>query len=427
MNIENLHKLFLKYSSVCTDTRSIKKDDLFFALKGDLFNGNKFAKDALRKGAKYAIVDDKEYAINSNYILVDDVLKTLQQLAKYHRIYLNIKIIALTGSNGKTTTKDLINSVLKKKYKTVATKGNLNNHIGVPLTLLTMHKDTEIGIVEMGANHLKEIEFLCNIANPDYGYITNFGKAHLEGFGTIEGVIKGKSELYNHLKQNNKLIYINAEDNLQLKQLNDYKNYYSFGSSPKENTTIEFLEANPFVKVQFNNLLINSKLVGKYNFSNISAAIAIGNYFNVSDIDIKAAIEVYTPKSNRSQIIKKGTNNIILDAYNANPTSMKAALDSFSNITDDNKIAILGDMFELGQDAAKEHQYITEYLLQLNINKTYLVGQNFHATIVNSTNIKQFKSFEDLKEVIEKSDFKNSSFLIKGSRSMALERILDSL
>ncbi len=427
MNIETLHQIFLKYSSVCTDTRTIKKNDLFFALKGDLFNGNKFAKDALEKGAKYAIVDDKEYAINPNYILVDDVLKTLQQLAKYHRTYLNIKIIALTGSNGKTTTKDLINSVLKKKYKTVATKGNLNNHIGVPLTLLTMHKDTEIGIVEMGANHLEEIEFLCNIANPNYGYITNFGKAHLEGFGGVEGVIKGKSELYNHLKQNNKLIYINAEDDLQLKQLNDYKNYYSFGSSSKENATIEFLEANPFVKVQFNNLLINSKLIGKYNFSNISAAIAIGNYFNVSDVDIKSAVEAYTPKSNRSQIIKKGSNNILLDAYNANPTSMKAALDSFSNLTNENKIAILGDMFELGQDAAKEHQYIAEYLLKLNIDKTYLVGQNFHATIVSSSNIKQFKSFEDLKEAIVKYDIKNSLFLIKGSRGMALERILDVL
>ncbi|MBN4085375.1 UDP-N-acetylmuramoyl-tripeptide--D-alanyl-D-alanine ligase [Flavobacteriaceae bacterium AH-315-B10] len=425
MNIETLHQLFLKYSSVCTDTRTIKKNDIFFALKGALFNGNKFAKNALKKGAKYAIVDDKEYAINSNYILVDDVLKTLQQLAKYHRTYLNIKIIALTGSNGKTTTKDLINSVLKKKYKTVATKSNLNNHIGVPLTLLSMDATTEIGIIEMGANHLKEIEFLCNIANPDFGYITNFGKAHLEGFGTIEGVIKGKSELYNHLKQNNKLIYINAEDDLQLKQLYDYKNYYSFGSSSKENATIEFLEANPFVHVEYNNIKISSKLIGKYNFSNISAAIAIGNNFNVSDIDIKSAIEAYSPENNRSQIIKKDSNNILLDAYNANPTSMEAALDSFSNIINDNKIAILGDMFELGQDAAKEHQYIAEYLLQLNIDKTYLVGQNFHATIVNSTSIQQFKSFEGLKEAIVKSDFKNSSFLIKGSRSMALERILD--
>ncbi|RLD29661.1 MAG: UDP-N-acetylmuramoyl-tripeptide--D-alanyl-D-alanine ligase [Bacteroidetes bacterium] len=427
MNIEILHKLFLKYSSVCTDTRTIKKNDIFFALKGELFNGNKFAKDALKKGAKYAIVDAKEYAINSNYILVDDVLKTLQQLAKYHRKYLNIKIIALTGSNGKTTTKELINSVLKKKYNTVATKGNLNNHIGVPLTLLSMDATTEIGIVEMGANHLNEITFLCDIANPDYGYITNFGKAHLEGFGSIEGVIKGKSELYNHLKQHNKLIYINAEDDLQLKQLKNYKNYYSFGSSSEENATIKFLEANPFVQVEYNNIKINSKLIGKYNFSNISVAIAIGNYFKVNDVNIKTAIEDYFPKNNRSQIIKKGSNNILLDAYNANPSSMKAALDSFFDITDKNKIAILGDMFELGQDAKKEHQYIAEYLLELNINKIYLVGQNFYTSKVSSTNIKQFKSFGDLKEAIKKSDFKNSSFLIKGSRSMALERIVDFL
>ncbi len=425
MNIETLHKLFLKYGSVCTDTRTIKKNDIFFALKGALFNGNKFAKDALKKGAKYAIVDDKEYAINSNYILVDDVLNTLQQLAKYHRRCLNVKIIAITGSNGKTTTKELINSVLKKKYKTVATKGNLNNHIGVPLTLLSMDATTEIGIVEMGANRQTEIDFLSNITIPDYGYITNFGKAHLEGFGGIEGVVKGKSELYTHLKQNNRLIFINTDDDLQLKQLNDYINFFSFGSLSKENTTIEFLKANPFVQVQFNDILINSKLVGKYNFSNISAAIAIGNYFKVSDIDIKSAIEAYSPENNRSQIIKKGSNNILLDAYNANPTSMKAALDSFSNIKDDNKIAILGDMFELGQDAKKEHLYITKYSLELNINKIYLVGQNFYATIVNSPNIKKFKSFEDLKEAIEKSNFKNSLFLIKGSRGMALERILD--
>ena len=290
-----------------------------------------------------------------------------------------------------------------------------------------MDATTEIGIVEMGANRQTEIDFLSNITIPDYGYITNFGKAHLEGFGGIEGVVKGKSELYTHLKQNNKLIFINTDDDLQLKQLNDYKNFFSFGSLSKENTTIEFLKANPFVQVEFKDILINSKLVGKYNFSNISVAIAIGNYLKVSDIDIKSAIEAYSPENNRSQIIKKGSNNILLDAYNANPTSMKAALDSFSNIKDDNKIAILGDMFELGQDAKKEHLYITKYLLELNINKIYLVGQNFYATIVNLPKIKKFKSFEDLKEAIEKSNFKNSLFLIKGSRGMALERILNSL
>ena len=427
MNIETLHQLFLKYNSVCTDTRSIKKNDLFFALRGDNFNGNKFALKALKKGAKYAIVDEEKYAINSQYVLVDNVLSTLQQLAKYHRTYLNLKIIALTGSNGKTTTKELINAVLQNKYKIVATSGNLNNHIGVPLTLLSMDKTTEIGIVEMGANHLKEIEFLCDIANPDYGYITNFGKAHLEGFGSIEGVIKGKSELYNHLKRNNKLIFINAEDNLQTKQLNNYINYYSFGSSTAENISIEFLESNPYVQVKFKDFVINSMLIGKYNFSNISAAIAFGNYFKIDDLDIKAAIETYNPENNRSQIIEKGANKIVLDAYNANPSSMKAALESFSNLKAEHKIVILGDMFELGQDAKKEHQAITEYAEQLNIDKIYLVGENFYKINTASNKVKLYKTFEDLKTALKETKTNNHSILIKGSRGMALERVLELL
>ena len=427
MNIETLHQLFLKYNSVCTDTRSIKKNDLFFALRGDNFNGNMFALKALKKGAKYAIVDEEKYAINSQYVLVDNVLSTLQQLAKYHRTYLNLKIIALTGSNGKTTTKELINAVLQNKYKIVATSGNLNNHIGVPLTLLSMDKTTEIGIVEMGANHLKEIEFLCDIANPDYGYITNFGKAHLEGFGSIEGVIKGKSELYNHLKRNNKLIFINAEDNLQTKQLNNYINYYSFGSSTAENISIEFLESNPYVQVKFKDFVINSMLIGKYNFSNISAAIAFGNYFKIDDLDIKAAIETYNPENNRSQIIEKGANKIVLDAYNANPSSMKAALESFSNLKAEHKIVILGDMFELGQDAKKEHQAITEYAEQLNIDKIYLVGENFYKINTASNKVKLYKTFEDLKTALKETKTNNHSILIKGSRGMALERVLELL
>lgn len=427
MNIENLHQLFLKYSSICTDTRTIKKDDLFFALKGDRFNGNKFASRALKKGAKYAVVDEEKYDINASCILVDNVLNTLQKLATYHRTFLNLKIIALTGSNGKTTTKELLNCVLQKKYNTVATRGNLNNHIGVPLTLLSMDESTEIGIVEMGANHLKEIEFLCSISNPDYGYITNFGKAHLEGFATIKGVIKGKSELYHYLKQNKKTIFINTEDNLQLKQLEEYNNYYSFGSSINENTIIEFIEANPFVQLKYNDKIIKTNLIGNYNFSNISAAIAIGNYFKVSDIDIISAIETYSPENNRSQIIEKGTNKIILDAYNANPTSMKAALDSFSNLKDEHKIAILGDMFELGQDTAIEHQAIAEYAIQLHIDNIYLIGDNFYKTTINSSKVKPYKSFDDLKTVLRETNIKNHTILIKGSRGMALERVLDLL
>jgi len=427
MNIETLYQLYLKYNSVCTDTRFIKKNDLFFALKGDNFNGNMFALAALKKGAKYAIVDEEKYAINPQCILVENVLTTLQQLAKYHRTHLNLKIIALTGSNGKTTTKELINAVLQNKYKIVATSGNLNNHIGVPITLLSMDETTEIGIVEMGANHLKEIEFLCDIANPDYGYITNFGKAHLEGFGSIEGVIKGKSELYDYLKHHSKLIFINAEDNLQLKQLNDYKSYYSFGASASENTNIEFVESNPFVQVKFNDFVINSRLIGKYNFSNISAAIAIGNFFEVDDLDIKAAIETYKPENNRSEIIEKQTNKIILDAYNANPTSMKAALESFSNLKAEYKMVILGDMFELGHDAEKEHQAIVNYAEPFDFDKIYLVGENFYKINTTSNKVKLYKTFEDLKTALKETKINNHSILIKGSRGMALERVLKVL
>lgn len=425
MTIKTLHQLFLEHKSVCTDTRTIKKNDLFFALQGESFNGNEFAQVALEKGAKYAVIDEAVYATNSNFILVDNVLNTLQELARYHRNYLKLKIVALTGSNGKTTTKELINSVLQKKYKTVATKGNLNNHIGVPLTLLSMDETTEIGIVEMGANHLKEIEFLCNIAQPDYGYITNFGKAHLEGFKSIEGVIKGKSELFDHLKQNEKLLFINAEDELQLKQLKDYPDYFSFGPSVNENSTIEFIEANPFVKVNCNDLLISSKLIGKYNFSNISAAIAIGEFFKVSSRDIKTAIEAYSPENNRSQIIEKNSNKIIMDAYNANPTSMKAALESFSNLNADTKMAILGDMFELGQDAKREHQHILEFANTLNIDTVLLVGENFFATKFDALNIKRFQTFDHLKEELISQNYTKNTILIKGSRGMALERVLD--
>jgi UDP-N-acetylmuramoyl-tripeptide--D-alanyl-D-alanine ligase len=427
MNLETLHNLFLKFNSACTDTRKISQDCMFFALKGDNFNGNTFASKAIETGAAYAVVDEKEFALAENYILVEDVLNTLQQLASYHRKYLGLKIIALTGSNGKTTTKELINSVLRKKYRTVATVGNLNNHIGVPLTLLSMNKDTKIGVVEMGANHLHEIENLCHIANPDYGYITNFGKAHLEGFGSIEGVIKGKSELYNHLKANSKFIFVNTEDTIQVKQLNDYKHYYTFGNTSEHNVTLTFVDANPFVKTKFKNLTIESQLIGEYNFNNISAAIAIGHYFKVSDNDIKDAIERYTPENNRSQIIKKDTNTIILDAYNANPTSMIAVLDNFKNIDGKHKTAILGDMFELGQDAKTEHKSIAEYATRLDIDIIYLVGANFYTAKLDSPKITQHNTFEDLKEALQSNPITHSSILIKGSRGMALERVLELL
>jgi len=424
MNIEQLYKIFLKSNSVSTDTRKVKENDLFFALKGDNFNGNKFAKNAIEKGACFAVIDEDSYKTSEQYILVDNVLKTLQELANYHRNFLGLKIIALTGSNGKTTTKELINAVLSKTYKTTATIGNLNNHIGVPLTLLSMDSSTEIGIVEMGANHQKEIEFLCNIAQPDFGYITNFGKAHLEGFGGVEGVIQGKSELYQYLKANDKLIFINTEDEKQKELLKDYHNTYRFGISKNNDAKIYFESASPFVISTFKNEVIKSQLIGSYNFTNISAAIAIGNYFDVDVSSIKEAIENYIPSNNRSQIIAIGSNKIILDAYNANPTSMKAALDNFAQLNETYKIAILGDMFELGTDAANEHQFIADYAKSLNLDELYLVGENFFRTHTNSNTYKSFDAFKNANKL---SSIKDATILIKGSRGMALERVLGYL
>lgn len=423
MKIAQLHQLFLQYNKVSTDTRRIENNSMFFALKGENFNGNTFAKQALEHGAKHVIIDEEAYVLNNQTILVDNVLKTLQELASYHRNYLKVKIIALTGSNGKTTTKELINATLSQKFKTVATIGNLNNHIGVPLTLLSMQENTEIGIVEMGANHLKEIELLCSIAQPDYGYITNFGKAHLEGFGNIEGVIKGKTELYNYLTENNKHVFLNADDVLQVEKLSSYIKKFGFSQTNKEYYKIELVEANPFVKLKAEDISINSNLIGAYNFTNLCAATIIAKYFNVALKDIKKGIEDYIPKNNRSQIITIESNKVILDAYNANPSSMEAALTNLSNLKDENKVVILGDMFELGSEAENEHQKITDLVDALKIEHAYLVGENFFKTETNSDTIKKYKSFEDFKNSFK--TMTDSTVLIKGSRGMALERTLD--
>ncbi len=426
MKIEQLHKYFLESNGICTDTRKITQGCLFFALKGENFDGNKFTQEALNKGAFKVIIDDIRYHKNTGEtILYGDSLTLLQKLATFHRSYLNIPIIALTGSNGKTTTKELINAVLSRKYRTSATAGNLNNHIGVPLTLLSMNKETEIGIVEMGANHLKEIELLSNIANPDFGYITNFGKAHLEGFGGVEGVIQGKTELYRHLKQHKKSVFINANDPKQL-ELSQGIDRFTFGNE-EQDFYIQLKNASTTVQSKFMGVDINSQLIGTYNFHNIAAAIAIGAHFGISAAEIKIAIEEYIPEMNRSQIIKKNGHTIILDAYNANPTSMMAALENFQQSQGENKLMILGDMFELGSVAAEEHQFICDFLKKNSFGTALLVGSNFYGTKISEEKNVLLETFEDLKKYIENHPPKSAFILIKGSRGMALERILESL
>lgn len=424
MILEQLHALFLAHPTICTDTRKITQDCLFFALKGPNFNGNEFAAQALEKGAAYAIIDEDDHSTSDHCIVVDDVLETLQKLATFHRNQNTAKIISLTGSNGKTTTKELINQVLSKKYETIATKGNLNNHIGVPLTLLSIKSNTEVAIVEMGANHQGEIAFLSTIAQPDFGYITNFGKAHLEGFGGVEGVIKGKSELYDYLVTHSKHIFLNADDPIQQKKLGSYINKYGYSVENTQYYNINFVAANPFVVIEVEGIRIETQLIGKYNFSNCCAAILMGKYFNVPLTDIKTAIESYQPQNNRSQIIDKGGCRIILDAYNANPSSMAAALENFKIVEADYKTLILGDMFELGEDAEKEHQFIATSTKNLGFTNVFLIGENFFKT---ETSFKKLKSFDDLKEIFDENPLKKGTILIKGSRGMALERVLDLL
>lgn len=425
MEINIIYSKFLECTSVSTDTRKIKKNSMFIALKGENFDANTFAKEALEKGAKYIIIDNEEYYIDDRTLLVTDSLITLQQLAKYHRKQLKTTIISLTGSNGKTTTKELINVVLSEKFKTIATIGNLNNHIGVPLTLLRLTIETEIGIIEMGANHQKEIELLCSITEPDFGYITNFGKAHLEGFGGIEGVIKGKSEMYAYLKDNNKTVFVNLDDAIQNEKSESLNRYAFSQSDSKADVFISSVEANPMVKVEYKGLTMQSHLIGIYNANNINAAITIGKYFKVEDLAIKKAIENYIPENNRSQLIHKNGNEIILDAYNANPSSMNAALVNFFQLKKNPKTAILGDMFELGDDSFEEHQKIVELASSYPEVEIYFVGKHFFQTKKEINHIHFFESFESFSKLFQ--IVSNNLILIKGSRGMALERSLELL
>lgn len=425
MDINYIHSLFLQCNSVSIDTRKIETNSLFIAIKGERFDANTFAKEALDKGASYVIIDDKSYFIDQRTILVEDSLIALQELAKFHRDYLKLPIIALTGSNGKTTTKELINVVLSKKFNTKATVGNLNNHIGVPLTLLSFTSETEIGIVEMGANHKKEIEFLCELATPDYGYITNFGKAHLEGFGGVEGVIEGKSEMYKYLSANDKLVFINLEDPIQVEKSKSLKSY-SFGiNKTNADVNITSIKANPFVTIGYSDLLIQSHLIGLYNANNINAALTIGKYFGVTDSEIKDALESYIPENNRSQLVQKGSNQIILDAYNANPSSMSVAIENFLQLDNANKVMILGDMFELGDESLKEHKAIVAMLSKYENVKCYFVGSAFYENKIDKNNYGFYDTFESFSDDFSKTKFDNSTILIKGSRGMALERTLE--
>ena len=427
MEMQHIHNLFLTCESISIDTRNILPNSFFVAIKGDRFDANTFAKEAIEKGAKYVLIDNPNYYIDQRTIVVNDSLIALQELAKFHRNYLQLPIIALTGSNGKTTTKELIQVVLSKKFTTKATHGNLNNHIGVPLTLLSFDATTQIGIVEMGANHQKEIEFLCAIAQPDFGYITNFGKAHLEGFGGVDGVIKGKSEMYTFLSQNDKTVFVNLEDPLQVTKTKEMK-IVSFGVNKSEAfVNITSVSANPFVKIQWDNTTIHSRLIGLYNANNINAAIAIGKYFAVDDESIRQAIESYIPENNRSQLVHKNTNEIILDAYNANPSSMAVAIANFIQLENENKIAILGDMFELGTESISEHKAIVNVLLNENTITCYFIGKDFYQSKVEKTHFYFYETFESFMEALQKESLQNKMILIKGSRGMALERTLEYL
>ncbi len=427
MEISTLYNCFLECTGIATDTRKITPGSMFVALKGENFDANTFAAEALSKGARYAVIDNPQYKTSENTLLVADCLTALQQLARHHRRVLGLPVIGLTGSNGKTTTKELINAVLSQKYTTKATVGNLNNHIGVPLTLLSFTTATEIGIVEMGANHQKEIELLCGIAEPNFGYITNFGKAHLEGFGGVEGVIKGKSELYDYLKANTKMAFVNLDDPIQAEKTAALPRFTFAADSYDGDVRVSDIDAKPMVSLYYNDLHIHSNLIGMYNAPNISAAITMGHYFKVADNRIKAAIEGYVPNNNRSQLMDVGTNKVILDAYNANPSSMAAAIANFQQLEAPHKAAFLGDMFELGTESHEEHKKIVELLLGQDTIEAHFIGKDFYANRVGKANLYFHETFDSLKNYLSGKEIKNTTLLIKGSRGMALERVLDLL
>jgi UDP-N-acetylmuramoyl-tripeptide--D-alanyl-D-alanine ligase len=424
--MEKLLELFYDSSGVCTDTRVIKIDSLFIALKGANFNGNSFAQEALTRGAKYAIVDETKFADNKRIFHVPNSLLFLQKLANYHRKKFNIPVIGITGSNGKTTTKELINCVLSQKYNTLCTDGNLNNHIGVPLTLLSLTENHEIAVIEMGANKPGDIQELVEIAEPNVALITNIGKAHLEGFKTIEGVIKTKTELFSFVKNQNGTIVYNLDDEIILKHLENYPFKLSYGKNHEAQIVGRLIESSPYVVFDWTNksysyTSIRTHLIGSYNFYNFLAAISIGVYFDVPFEQINFAINSYIPTNNRSQVLKTKSNTLIIDCYNANPSSMLGALESFVSNNQPNKWAILGDMLELGEDSIPEHHKIIQFCQENQLNY-FTVGKIF-----KELNTDGFADISELEEFLISKPLSNHLILLKGSRGISLEKIIPIL
>lgn len=423
-NIEQLYTIFKQYPSIQTDTRKLVNNDIFFALKGPNFNGNTYAKKALELGASYAIVDEPIEGNEENIVLCDDVLKTLQNLALHHRKQLNIPFIAITGSNGKTTTKELVFAVLSSHLKTYTTKGNLNNHIGVPLTILSIKTDAEIAVIEMGANHQKEIESYCQYTLPTHGIITNCGKAHLEGFGGVDGVKKGKGELYDFLRANEGTVFLYKDFDYLQQMSTGIEKIFTYGTKEGD-IQGEVVTSNPFLQVTIKDnqdlQTINTNLVGDYNLSNVLTAVAIGSYFKVPNKKIKDAIESYTPTNSRSQLVLWQNNTVIVDAYNANPSSMKVAIENFAKQAYSKKVLLLGAMMEMGEDSIKEHIQLVELIKEFNWQSVVLVGGDFEQ--INHPFI-FFKTSSEASEWFTAQHFENCAILVKGSRGTKMEKIL---
>jgi UDP-N-acetylmuramoyl-tripeptide--D-alanyl-D-alanine ligase len=427
MQTEKLYEKFLQAGVVSTDTRQIPAGSIFFALRGDKFNANEFAAQALQKGASYAVIDDPAFAIDDRCILVSDTLTALQDLARHHRHQLTIPVIGLTGSNGKTTSKELLNAVLSKKYKTFATKGNLNNHIGVPLSVLSIDNSIEIAVIEMGANHLGEIALLCSIANPTHGFITNIGKAHIGTFGGFENIVRGKSELFQHLLSHEGVVFINSQNPIFENMAKRFSKPY-FYPAKGDYYQARLLDANPFIRYEAESgEIVQTQLMGAYNFENIAAALCLGKYFDVDRHAANDAVAGYVPGNMRSQVIKKGSNTIILDAYNANPSSMEAAIENLATIKAEKKVVILGDMFELEEEADAEHKKIGELLLNKNFNQVYFCGNLMKGANSVYEKGKLFEKKEQLVEHLKANPITESTVLVKASRGIGLEAIVEYL